>query len=233
MDVQTFQAIKSSKYKLKELSSGSDDHKLVKNFFDTTKGNKKQRPSPTDFKVYKILENNPLTTLDEKRNNLMLFHGTTIKGVEGILKEGFKSSKKGWFGRGVYMTDCSDKAQDYCFDVNNYCNCYVFVNEVLNSEKLQTKQQVQKRFTNDFNDCYLYTKPEHMFEKHVYDESQLLTEADYKEDCIGRKYRNISHNWKSKLDEYVADETITIPRYLIVLNWNDNLRNDFINKFYL
>ena len=109
-----------------------------------------------------------------------------------------------------------------------YCNCYVFVNEVLNSEKLQTKQQKSKIH---FNGCYQYTKPEHMFEKHVYDESQLLTEADYKEDCIGRKYRNISHNWKSKLDEYVADETITIPRYLITMKWNDDLKNEFLDFF--
>ena len=56
----------------------------------------------------------------------------------------------------------------------------------------------------------------HPFEKHVYDDSQQPSEEDYKEDSVGRKYRNVAHDSKSIYDEYLADETITIPRYLFI-----------------
>ena len=137
MDKPTIKSSKASKYEQEEISSDKEEYKFVKSFFDTTKNVFRRKSSPKEFKVFKITENNPLTTLNDKRNNLMLFHGTTMKGVEGILKQGFKNSKKGWFGQGVYMTDCSDKAQDYCTDDDDDCgDCYIFVNEVLNSEKL-------------------------------------------------------------------------------------------------
>ena len=35
------------------------------------------------------METSPVKTLKEKRNNLMLFHGTNVKGEKGILSEGF------------------------------------------------------------------------------------------------------------------------------------------------
>ena len=59
-------------------------------------------------------------------------------------------------------------------------------------------------------------KHEHPFEKYInFEGSQQLTEADYKEDAHGRRYRNVPHTLNSHLDEYVADESITVPRYLI------------------
>ena len=58
-------------------------------------------------------ETAPTSSVNEKRNNLMLFHGTNDKGVESILKKGFKYSEKSWFGKGVYMTDCSTVAVSY------------------------------------------------------------------------------------------------------------------------
>ena len=55
-------------------------------------------------------------------------------------------------------------------------------------------------------DCY--TKPNLPFEVHVFEGSQKLTEADYKEDAFGRKYRNVSViGWAGELDEYVADQS--------------------------
>ena len=64
----------------------------------------------------------------------MLYHGTSQKGVTGILKEGFRNSEKGWFGKGVYMTDCSHTALKYFSMAEKYSyNRYIFVNEVLES----------------------------------------------------------------------------------------------------
>ena len=93
------QTNKTSIYKKEELSSDSDEYNFVKNFFDSTVNscneNRYQTKTPTDFKVFKVIKNNQmteLTALDEKRNNLMLFHGTIEKGVDSILKEDFKNS---------------------------------------------------------------------------------------------------------------------------------------------
>lgn len=63
--------------------------------------------------MYKIIEDHPTKSSYGKRNNLMLFRGTEEKYVEGILKEGFENTHQEWFGKGVYMTDCSSTPTKY------------------------------------------------------------------------------------------------------------------------
>ena len=53
------------------------------------------------------------TEVDGKRRNLMLFHNTSRSGVRGILDEGSKHTDEGWFGSGVYMSECSSIAFSY------------------------------------------------------------------------------------------------------------------------
>ena len=102
----------------------------------------------------------------------MPFHGTSSKRVKGILTEGFKNSEKVFFGKGVYMTDCSHKAYDYCIGkyitdcVETsalYCgkyneNSYIFVNEVLESDSLKSIKH--SRNESKFKH---HSKPEHQF----------------------------------------------------------------------
>ena len=158
-------------------------------------------------------ETAPTSSVNEKRNNLMLFHGTNDKGVESILKKGFKNSEKSWFGKGVYMTDCSTVAVSYS-RVDKKCQNnkikFVFVNEVLKSETLKTSVFSYADVKSD-----KYTKPKHQFEQHAFLQTQQITKDHYKEDAHGRRYRNVFNNFNSPLDEFVADESITIPRYLI------------------
>ena len=231
MNIQTN---KTSIYKKEELISDSDEYNFVKNFFDSTVNscnenrfpNRYQTKTPTDFKVFKVIKNNQmteLTALDEKRNNLMLFHGTIEKGVDSILKEGFKNSEKGWFGRGVYLTDCSCVAYNYSGVKSSITKgyhsdyVYVLVNEVLGSEKLQKKPQefVYEDESEDEEPQDHDAEPDHPFVKHVYDEELQAAEEDYRKDALGRRYRNVNHDDESELDEFVADESIVIPRYLI------------------
>ena len=40
-------------------------------------------------------------------------------------------------------------------------------------------------------------------------------EEEYRKDHLGRRYRNTAVDKKSKLDHFVADCQVTIPRYLI------------------
>ena len=148
----------------------------------------------------------------------MLFHGTNQKGVTGILKEGFRNSEKGWFGKGVYMTDCSYTAFDYSKKLNlNSPDCYIFVNEVLESEKLQT-------FTFDYDVISergdVNTLPKHQFEKYFLNWSPQPTREDYVIDLEGRRYVNTPDRGLD--DEYIAEARVTIPRYLIVLKRKQN-----------
>ena len=145
----------------------------------------------------------------------MLFHGTTRKGAAGILKEGFKNSERGWYGKGVYMTDFPDIALTWSVwrEQSDQSTSYstVFVNEVLESDKLQTFEIDRSKCGEDVD-----TPLENQFNKHVHKSSTQAAEDDYKEDRNGRKYRNIAHDRSSALDEYVAEESVTIPRYLIL-----------------
>ena len=225
MDKLTNNAIKECKYKFKTLSFDSDEHKFVKNFYNSTFSTvyPQKFSEMASFDVYKIIESNPAVILKEKRNNLMLFHGTSSRRVKGILTEGFKNSENGFFGKGVYMTDCSPIAHEYSIGkymtdcvgaAALYCgrfneNSYIFVNEVLKSEslKLIKHSRNERKFKRN-------SKPEHQFEKHVYGGSQQLTEKNFKEDTLGRKYRNVA---VGEPDVYLADESLVVPRYLVVI----------------
>ena len=165
-----------------------------------------------NFHIYKVNERDFVKTTVKQVNNLMLFHGTSYKGVTGILKEGFRNSEKGWFGKGVYMTDCSEIAFNYTLFKRDYSHRYIFVNEVLESETLQTS-------TFDYNVIYkrgdVNTLPEHKFEKNFLKSSPQPTEEDYIVDLKGRRHVNTP---KRRLaDEYITEAKVTIPRYLIVL----------------
>ena len=215
---------KSFKYNVETLGSTSDEFILVKEFHDITRNSQQNNINlwalAADFKIYKLNENSPTKIVEEKRNNLMLFHGTNRKHVDGILKEGFKNSERGWFGKGVYMTDCSHTALYYSSRSLEPYHCKrhhcVFVNEVLESEKLQTFQIV-KDWTKPMED--IDTPLANPFNKHIYEPSAQATEENYKKDLKGRKYRNIANTYNSAGDEYVADESVTIPRYLIIFEY--------------
>ena len=48
----------------------------------------------------------------------------------------------------------------------------------------------------------------------MYEGSQKLTEKDFKKDALGRKYRSVAVSGE---DVYLADESLVVPRYLIVI----------------
>ena len=207
---------KSFKYGLEKLDSTSNEFNLVKNFFVSTKESEDDSydylHQGTSFQIHKVNERSSKQPVEEKSSNLMLFHGTTQKGAAGILKEGFKNSKKGWFGKGVYMTDCSSTAVDYSIMSKKSHDSFspVFVNEVLESQKLQTFEFDVSKGMKNHN-----TPLKNPFNKHVQKSSRQPTEDDFRKDGKGRKYRNIEHDHISADDEFVAEENVTIPRYLI------------------
>ena len=88
---------------------------------------------------------------NRKSNNLMLFHGTSKKGLTGILKEGFINSAKICLGKGVYMTDCTCAALHNNYNYLNYSNHFLFLNEVIEPEKLQAFKFYLKRIKDNSN----------------------------------------------------------------------------------
>ena len=161
-----------------------------------------------NFKIYKVIEEHTKATVDEKSNNLMLFHGTSQKGVAGILENGFKNSESGKFGKGLYMTESSETASVYSCSRSSKNFCFVFVSEVLESHNLKTTLHPKILKSRD-------TPLKNAFSKYIRVRSPAITEDKYKKDHKGRRYRNIEVSLKNKNDEFVADSKIVIPRYLI------------------
>ena len=78
----------SFKYDFESLDSGSDEFKVIKKFIKTTAMNSYYSNEKV-LQIHKVFEKRPTSSMDKRRNNLMLFHGTSTNGVIGILREGF------------------------------------------------------------------------------------------------------------------------------------------------
>ena len=79
---------KSSKYDMTKLEPDTTEFITVKNFFEVTKnptvyGN---YSSDKNFQIWKVINKNSVN--NQKRNNIMLFHGTTRSATENILNIG-------------------------------------------------------------------------------------------------------------------------------------------------
>ena len=102
------------KYKIEILEPTSDEFKFVQHFFNTSSTEIfMDHEISKNFQIYKVIKQNNKETVDEKSNNLMLFHGTSQESAAGILKNGFKNSEEGFFGKGVYMIESSEIAYFY------------------------------------------------------------------------------------------------------------------------
>ena len=202
---------KRYKYSLELLDNTSDEFKFVKDFIFTTKSRNFTGRTLKDFKICKVVEKKPVKAVNVKRNNLMMFHGTSLESASGVLKKGFKNSKSGQYGKGVYMTECSSNAFFWAFIKNYYknYNC-IFVNEVLGSKELQ-----KIKFSNR-SGTHFSLPLRNPFSKYIYKFSRRQpTKTKYKKDSLGRRY--VANTYISPADEYVADASVTIPRYLVLL----------------
>ena len=112
------------------------------------------------------------------------------------------------------MTDCIDVAFGYTQNKRKVLSkrprSTIFVNEVLESEKLKVFKFKNIIGINDTSEDL------HQFHKHHSIKSPQPSETDYKKDSLGRRYRNFPFIGDHIFDEYVARDSVTIPRYLIV-----------------
>ena len=199
------------KYKVQLLETTSNEYKFVENIFKTHTTDSFFVNSDK-FRFYKVVEQNAKRkNNEEKSNNLMLFHGTNKRGVHGILQNGFRNSKEGFYGQGVYMTEYVTTALMYSFTIFlKYC---VFVNEVLESEKIKTE------YVGSFSNLFLDDVPtpiKNPFTKYVIKSNVKSLDENYIQDPKGRKYRNVLADNPNCRDEFVADSKVVIPRYLML-----------------
>ena len=197
---------------MKEMESTNDDFKLIKKSFEDTIGSFKVKT----HKIYRVKERNNDETTEYKSDNLLLFHGTARKNAVGILERGFKRSPSGAFGPGVYLTASPDTARSYSVSRTNqhkrfYKNIYdeeqktlfsVFVNEVLESEKLQVVKPSN-------NKCK-YQSARYI----VCGTIKIDSKKTYEKDSNGRKITS-PVNIHDDSNHYVCHEKFVIPRYLV------------------
>ena len=160
-----------------------------------------------------------------KTQNLLLFHGTSLENSVGIIEEGFVPSKKGKFGPGVYLTASSKCAADYAvrksvekkpflpknksktpmtmLNHEPQAHC-VFVNEVLESEKLKVLKW-NLGSTNDQFARYIEIGSVEDLQKETYDE-----------DSGGRRLRSSPATQADYHDHYVCrEDKKVVPRYFV------------------
>ena len=197
-------------------------HKCIK---ETSLNDFKAMYKVSSVDIFEVVERNSDESNVQKRCNPMFFHGTNCDSSVGILKNGFKNSERGFFGAGLYMTECFDVAIGYS-ECKSWpqTSTFVYVNEVLTSEDPKTHTF---SFYSNIDDV---EKPlESKFCKHRHFNSPDATSNDYKWDEIGRKYRKTGLSKWSACDEFVADSSLVKPRYLIRLEAKAN--EDVLNKY--
>ena len=200
-------------YELEEMASGEGDFKLIKKCFEDTM----ETAMVETQKIYRVSERaeRKATRKGEvnESGNLLLFHGTSPEGRVGIINEGFKSPG----GRGVYLTASSQCAVNYSktrslfemmkneFHIFNKADKRdklfgVFVNEVLESEKLQVLSGG------------IVSQRSH-FVRNV--KMNFRCDETYERDGSGRRIRSDKATESIDGNHYVCDEKFVIPRFFI------------------
>merc|ERR1719427_1690797 len=98
---------KHSKYIVEEMESTNDDYKLIKKSFEDP------RKEVEAHKIYRVKQRISDGTDEKKSDNMLLFHGTSVDAAVGILEKGYKPSKGGSFGPGVYLTSSPGTSVGY------------------------------------------------------------------------------------------------------------------------
>ena len=197
------------------------------------------------MKIYRVNKRSSAETTNQKSDNLMLFHGTTHDNAVGILEKGFKPSTKGLHGPGVYMTASSGRARVFSrrniFDLFKRKESTVVVNEIVESETLE--EVVPKRFYFSILVLSLATTigpyffdnfvllliifvgisisnkhkcpRRNRFERYIYGIAGKNVDGNFEKDSNGRKIKISNVGIKDWTNDYVCDEKMVIPRYLI------------------
>ena len=203
----------NSKYNLEILSEDdSDDFELIKKSFINTIGNN------YNFKIERICRVHQKQTSRKQENiesdKILLFHGTPGQNVSGILREGFKSSKDGAFGAGVYHSNFFSKCLNFTGKPrsNKDCSLYFFVNEIP-TKYLTEKHEFDHKTVLPEYYCHKYLSNPHVKEQYAPDSTGSLINIVKDEKIDAVDHFDIFINY-GIIPEYVASSNIVVPKYL-------------------
>ena len=189
------------------MKSNSSDYKLIKKAFEDTI---LSHCKVATHKIFRVKERSMGELSEPESDNLMLFHGTNICNAVGILEKGFIPSKGGLYGPGVYLTASPYTAYSYSLSktdkvIKSTTLFSVFVNEILESEKLQVVNPRNQTTKSHFKRYITVGTPE----KDSY--------QTYEKDSNGRRIRTSQEffNEYDRCNHYVSHENFVIPRYFI------------------
>ena len=168
-------------------------------------------------KVYKV-NCDGFDSNDFKFGNCFMLHGTSFEGSRKILNEGYRNSAYGCFGTGVYMTESIDMAVHYSirktcsiwrepFHRNTLMKTYIFINQVCVLKCLKVEKYESYKRLYDH-----YAALKHPYCKHVH---QNGPDRKMKIDAEGRLNSHRKITGLNLGDEYVADDSLVKPRFLI------------------
>ena len=232
----------NSKYIVEEMeSTNDDDYELIRNSFE---GGTFKKNELKTHKIYRVKQRNRDETSEHTIDNMLLFHGTRLDGVTGILEEGFRPSTRGTFGPGVYLTASPSTAYKYSVSetglLTNGINrkhktkkvlLRMLVNEVLESEKLKvgvyqknkthqfarynnTTSTIGKRKVTGNNSSSIVYKKR--TRKNIQKKDKKNTKKEtFGKDSNGRQIKTSRATERDNSDHYVCNEHFVIPRYLI------------------
>ena len=223
----------NSKYIVEEMeSTNDDDYELIRNSFE---GGTFKKNELKTHKIYRVKQRNRDETSEHTIDNMLLFHGTRLDGVTGILEEGFRPSTRGTFGPGVYLTASPSTAYSYSVTKSRKLNkgirsnsiqssdsgkpkvlLNVLVNEVLESNKLKV-DIYQRNTTHQFaryttNSIGWSNNSTIGWNKAITENS---SDETHEKDSNGRKIKTSRATLRDQADHYVCNENFVIPRYLI------------------
>ena len=209
---------KSPKYRKKEIKKHKPLCKfLLENFNSALIKDCGKLFNINKIKVFEVKEYKPQKSVAQE-GNLMLYHGS--KEANSILKSGFENSPFGFFGPGVYMTECPDVATMYADHKlgtgESQKDRWVFLNETLiSSKEMKTVnfEQYSKmdKESKEKNNKFAFTR-------YAKDNSPDLNfTRDFVKDKAGRLHRKAPIDCNSVDDEYILDTTNIKPRFLFLL----------------
>ena len=103
---------------IKTIPTAGNDYKLLKEYFDNTKGGFSKVQVGDIYEVERPTEHTNFRT--EIGNNMLLWHGSRITNFVGILSQGLRIAPpeapvSGYlFGKGIYLADLAEKSINYC-----------------------------------------------------------------------------------------------------------------------
>ena len=194
-----------SLYYLEALAESSRDYQLIKKSFNNTGKMFLKASKVSEIiieKVYRVRSRRHRKAMNSSK--ILVFHGTPPKNVPGILTSGFKSSKRGRFGPGVYHSNFVAKSLLFTSFSSFFPpyrggneDFFVFVNE------LPAKYLSEK---------YVEESPDTYCRKYLCSDDQQS--EGYERDSDG-SFINVAIERINDHPEFVASSNIVVPKYLV------------------